>query len=343
MGITIRNMSKFTLVAAVLGAMICSGSIYFSTTSDEGIPQHVVDTFTAWKSVHGKAYASVSEHNFRLSAFHENWKNVQEHNAMNLGSTLGMNKFADLTKAEFKKQYLGFKPAANRVRPPKKVRPYKTTVQSKDWRLSGAVTAVKDQGQCGSCWAFSATEAIETGYFFGTGLQKELAPQQITSCDSSDLGCNGGDPLTAYEYVESIGGIETEAAYPYTSGNSGDTGNCYAQHDQFEAKINSYSTISSRSYEEDDMMQEIQTSPMSVCVDAETWQLYMGGVVTSATCGTELDHCVQAVGYDAENNYWIVRNSWNTDWGNEGYIYVEAGTNACGIAQEATTVDATSY
>jgi len=160
--------------------------------------------------------------------------------------------------------------------------------------------------------------------------------QQVVSCDTNDDGCGGGDPPTAYEYVIGAGGLEPYSDYPYTSEN-GETGSCQFNQADILAHISSYTTIGS-----EQQAQSYLTSngPLSVCVDAESWQYYNGGIITtSSDCGTSLDHCVMITGYGSESgtNYWWVRNSWGTDWGQSGYLQVESGADVCGIAQEITS------
>jgi C1A family cysteine protease len=298
--------------------------------------------FTNWKEKFGIMFEDAAEDVKRFAIFTENMQKASDLSKKSNGKArYGASKFAHLTADEFKSKHTGFKPKAGRVRPQKKTK-FSQIAKSKkasnvDWRGTAA-SPVKDQGQCGSCWAFSATEAIETGYYFATGNMKILAPQQIVSCDDTDLGCNGGDTLTAYQYVQSTGGIEPESDYPYTSGSTERTGNCKADPSEYAVQVTGENTISDGPEGEDDMLTEIQDSPMSICVDAESWQLYMGGVVDSSTCFTSLDHCVHLVGL--QDGAWIVKNSWNTDWGEEGYIRVQSGQNACGVAEEATVVTA---
>jgi len=219
---------------------------------------------------------------------------------------------------------------------------------SLDWSTKGATSAVKDQGQCGSCWAYSATEGIESGLFMASGRMTELSEQQIISCDKTDGGCNGGDLPTAFDYVMKAGGIDTESDYKDTSSKTARTGTCksFAK----KVKVTGYKYAippcdsgACKNQKESDLMAALNTyGPLSVCVNAETWNDYTSGIYT-ATCSGKasmLDHCVQLVGYDKTANYWKVRNSWAADWGEDGFIRLPMGNNACGIADEATYVTA---
>lgn len=315
--------------------------------------------FVAYKARFELLFDSQEEDSYRFNVYKSNMEKAKDLNMKAQGkATFGETKFSHVTKDEFKKSHLGYKPTKNGRRLLKSVFKKKNSLKglsadkmnqlteaSIDWRDVGCVTPVKDQGQCGSCWAFSATQAAETGYCLHTGDLKVLSPQQVASCDGVDLGCNGGDTSSAYEYMREAGGLETEKAYPYTSGVTERTGACKANPSKFKVKVGESSVIASDASDETNMLGEIKNSPMSICVDAESWQLYFGGVVDSSTCGTELDHCVHLVGYKGgsgdDGNYWIVKNSWASSWGNDGYIYVRQGENACGIAEEATIVDAT--
>lgn len=220
-----------------------------------------------------------------------------------------------------------------------------------DWtETSGAVSPVKDQAQCGSCWAFSATEGIESGVFQSTGsASPELSPQQIVSCDKTDAGCNGGDLPTAFDYVESAGGLDTEEDYPYTS-QTGSSGSCKSSTPVVKISDYKYAVSpceggSCSSQDEDGLKAALATQgPLSVCVNAESWNSYYGGVLSGKCSGkyNALDHCVQLVGYDttASTPYWKVRNSWGTSWGEKGFIRLPMGENSCGIADEAMYVKA---
>nr|BAK00754.1 predicted protein [Hordeum vulgare subsp. vulgare] len=299
-----------------------------------------------------KNYKSVEEYTTRYATFLDNLERVAKLNQDGRG-VFGVTKFMDMTPAEFKATYLGFKP--DEMAPPKApvARPHRAkrnATGSVDWRTKGAVTPVKDQAQCGSCWAFSATEQIESNWFLAGNELISLSPQQIVSCDTTDGGCGGGWTYTAYQYVQSAGGLDTDAAYPYSSG-AGVTGTCdnplpaspAAQISGFGYAIPTCSD-SCTNQDENSMAQYMQeNSPLSVCVDAEPWQFYSSGIMTVDQCPSDfsgLDHCVQAVGYDATGSqpYWIVRNSWNTNWGEDGFIRLALGTNTCGIGDVATYV-----
>ena len=212
-----------------------------------------------------------------------------------------------------------------------------------DWS-GNLTTAVKDQQQCGSCWAFSATEQIETMYIkSGAGkLTDTLSVQQIVSCDKKDQGCNGGDTPTAYASVMAAKGIESGEAYPYTSGTGKNRKCAFADHKPVITDISAFNYVG-KSNETAMAAYVGQSAPLSICVDATSWQSYVSGLVGPKTCKKQLDHCVQVVGYDMTKtdykyNYWVVRNSWNTDWGEKGFIFVSMGYQTCGIDQEPTTV-----
>jgi len=208
-----------------------------------------------------------------------------------------------------------------------------------DWVAKGATTAVKDQGQCGSCWAFSATEALESATFLsGQGLPV-LSPEQIVDCDTNDGGCNGGDPRSAMNYLVSAGGQDTEESYPYTAGGGQPQENCTTG--TIGATLSGPQDVSDG--DESALQSFLQNNgPPSVCVDASSWPSYTGGVMTD--CGCQLDHCVQATGITSQfgTPAYAVRNSWNTDWGVEGFIYLAVGSNTCCIANEVSWAEGAS-
>ena len=333
--ITVTAKYKFISIAVQLS----SESALSLQVQQPTEAEHMV-WFEEFKTAHTRHYPSAAEEKMRYATFRDNLEAIAKRNA---DRTLGkhfINEFSDLSSEEFKARFLGYKPKANVTAPANDLRVPHVTAASVDWRSHSpaVLTPVKNQGQCGSCWAFSATEQIETDVAMATGQLFTLSPQQITSCDHTDLGCNGGNTETAYKYVIGAGGLVAESDYPYTSGTTGATGRCRSSSTESKvATIGGYQTVSRIGFTESHMVSQIQTSPLSVCVDAEVWQTYSSGIVGSS-CGKQLDHCVQAVGLnvDGDTPYWIVRNSWGTSWGNSGYIYVQQGINACGIAKDAT-------
>jgi len=219
-----------------------------------------------------------------------------------------------------------------------------------DWTTKGATSPVKDQGSCGSCWAFSATEGIESAVYMQHNVMPILSTQQIISCDPNDGKCNGGDLPTAFDYVESDGGIDTDSNYPDTSHRFGIGGSCKSH--AHNVKVTDYAYAvppceggSCSSQDEDGLKAALyKNGPLSVCVNANDWNSYNGGVYPSGCSGAynTLDHCVQLVGYDttASTPYWIVKNSWGSSWAEAGHVWLPMGENSCGIADEAMFVTA---
>jgi len=295
--------------------------------------------FQSWMQVNKKQYADQTEYHYRMAIFSVNVEKIQQLNEESNGATFAINEFADLTEKEFADMYLGYVPSAPTSAPEYLSLTGLGAPDTFSWNEKGKLTAVKDQKQCGSCWAFSVTENIESVWMIAKGLSpssmQNLAPQQIVDCDKRDGGCNGGDTPSAYDYVISAGGMDTEASYPYKAVNQ----QCHFN------KADVFSTISSFKYatrtkNEEEMKEATATvAPLSICVDAQPWQFYSGGVMTRTQCGTSLDHCVQIEGYDtsAAQPYWNVRNSWGPRWGEKGFIRLQYGQNTCGLATEATT------
>jgi len=320
---------KFLLLIALL----CLVSVSLSVrVSDE-------QQFKNWMKTFDRQYETQAEYSEKLSIFSDNLVRYAKLNEKSVGVAHGPTKFSDMTHEDFVAKYLikNFTSPKirgeqiNVARPLRQANPLPT---SYTWVSKGATTPVYNQGQCGSCWAFSTTESIESMNFLAGNPLTSLSMQQIVDCDTSDDGCNGGDPPTAYQYVMSAGGLETYANYPYTAQD----GQCQFQASLISQSISSWQYVT-QSQNENQMQQFTYSSgPPSVCVDASTWDSYNGGVYTSQDCGTQLDHCVQIVGWDVVSgtNAWVVRNSWGTGWGYSGYLYVAIGQDACGIAQECT-------
>jgi cathepsin F len=296
--------------------------------------------FQEWMNKHSRKYSNQKEYELRLNNFIATTKRVAEQNARSkaIGSTatFAINKFADLSVEEFSVRLgmKGYKPKqlpAVPVATPAVKGPTKF-----DWRTKGGITAVKDQEQCGSCWAFSCTESIESVWIIKGGKPKSLvlAPQQIVDCDTNDSGCNGGDLPTCYQYVQSVSGLETEQEYPY----QGQDGTCAAQTNEEQDPINGFNYVIPQGSSDENAMANFlaANTPMSIIVDASSWSSYSGGILTADQCGQDLDHAVQAIGYDTGAGFWIVRNSWGADWGENGFIRLQFGQNTCGLTSEVT-------
>lgn len=291
----------------------------------------------SFKAEHGRSYATMEEESQRFGYFLENLKMADQRNEAemkNKGSAIhGITKFSDMSQAEFESKMLTADVSMKTTQEGVEIAtPPKADAGLVDW--SGVLTTpVKDQGYCGSCWAFSATEQIESDSMRTLGTSYVLSPEQITQCDSTSSGCNGGWTEHAYKYVENTGGIETDSDYPYTS-YQGVTGSCHSTKSKYVIGVDTYTTIRGES----SMASYVQsTGPLSVCLDASSWNSYRGGIMTQ--CGNRVDHCVQAVGVDASNGgYWKVRNSWGTSWGESGYIRLAYGQNTCDITNDPTWV-----
>lgn len=311
-------------VLAISTLSAANGALYSNQTN---VQQFLWDSF---KQEYMKQY-SAEEEPKRFAIFLENLKTIDQRNAEDT-AIHGMNTFTDLSQEEFASRYLLSVPPSTPSQAEVTVidRPVDASAGLVDW-TGVYTTPVKNQGYCGSCWAFSAMEQIESDVMRTKGKTYHLSAEQIVDCDNTSSGCNGGWTEHAYNYVQKAGGLETEQNYPYTASN-GKAGSCKAQKSKEVVGVTGYHTIKGES----SMASYVQsTGPLSVCVDAATWNSYRGGIMTS--CGKRIDHCVQAVGVDAsKGGYWKVRNSWGVTWGESGYIRLAYGENTCGITNDPT-------
>jgi len=290
----------------------------------------------AWKLENGKVYSS-SEHDKRFEIFKDNLRFINEHNSANLGFTVAMNSFGDLTAKEFASQF-------NRVNITGTPGLTRSAVNPEvpdtwDWRTKGAVTGVKDQGQCGSCWSFSATGSTEGAWFLAKGQLVSLSEQNLVDCSTAEgnQGCNGGLMDSAFQYIIKNHGIDTEASYPYsaTGPNS-----CKFKSNDVGATLSSFHDVSSG--DENDLLNSVYKTPTSVAIDASrsSFQFYKSGVYYESSCSSsQLDHGVLAVGFgtDGGSAYWLVKNSWGSSWGDNGFIMMSRNrNNNCGIATAAS-------
>jgi len=299
----------------------------------------------AYKSYHTKKYSS-SEESLRRLIWEENLKRVALHNleaAMGKHTyTLAMNEFADLSGEEFAKIILGscVIPKRNSTGAATFLKsPFIQVPTSVDWRDKNLVTPIKDQKQCGSCWAFSTTGSLEGQHSKKTGKLVSLSEQQLVDCSGKfgNFGCMGGLMDNAFRYIKANGGIDTEASYPYEARD----GHCRFKPADIGATVAGYTDVPEG--DEAALTQAIAAvGPISVAIDAShfSFQLYHTGVYYEKRCSsTRLDHGVLAVGYgteDGQDFYWV-KNSWGVSWGQKGYIKMARGRqNNCGIATQAS-------
>jgi C1A family cysteine protease len=241
-----------------------------------------------------------------------------------------------LTQAEFRSQFL----TVDTTKINEEISPLphvvgenvETTATLVDW-TGIYTTPIKDQGYCGCCWAFSSAEQVESDSMRILKASWILSPEQFCQCVTACSGCNGGNTNTALNYAKSHS-IEQNADYPYTS-YAGVTGSCSYNSAKGVVKVSNFYQISG----ETNLANYVQTTgPVSILVDASAWNSYTGGIMSAATCGTTIDHAVQAVGVypvaASSGGYWKVRNQWGTSWGESGYIQLAYGTNTCNIAYQ---------
>lgn len=299
----------------------------------------------AFKSTHNKQYRS-DEELLRRLIWEENVRYIEKHNLQADRGVhrywLGMNKYGDMSNNEFVSVMNGFRGSTNfsngcgHFTPPLNIKLTDLPDQV-DWRTEGYVTPVKDQGQCGSCWSFSTTGSLEGQHFRKTGKLVSLSEKNLMDCDKGNDGCDGGFPSRAFEYIIKNKGIDTEESYPYEP----EVGRCEFKRQDVGA--NEVSCMAIKSESEQDLQSAVATQgPISVGIDASqsSFQFYRSGVYEESDCSTtQLDHAVLVVGYGSENDqpYWLVKNSWSTSWGMDGYIRMARNEgNMCGIATKAS-------
>lgn len=314
--------------AVLLFTLVSAASAFHLSEQDEF-------HFKSWMVQHNKVY-NMKEYNDRLQIFTENKRKIDKHNEGNHSFTMRLNQFSDMTFGEFKKSFLWTEPQNCSATKGNFLSSNGPHADAIDWRKKGNyVTNVKNQQGCGSCWTFSTTGCLESVTAIATGKLVPLSEQQLVDCaqDFNNHGCNGGLPSQAFEYIMYNKGLMTEDDYPYTAFE----GDCKYEPERAVAFVKEVVNITA--YDEMGMVDAVAThNPVSFAFEVTPdFMSYHQGVYTSTECHKTTDkvnHAVLAVGYGEENGtpFWIVKNSWGTGWGIDGYFLIERGKNMCGLA-----------
>lgn len=335
-------MKKILVVLGVASVAVVAAVAYLGfyqpqTTvlkNGEGL-DHIYEMFDNFMIKHRKNYFNKEEFHFRRELYVQRLIENFEHNRQP-GVTWfkDINRFSDLTEDEFKRYYLGYRKSDVDFEVEELEFDENAELESSvDWKKKGAVAAVKDQGNCGSCWAFSTIAGLEGAYHLKSKSENSIqtfSEQQLVDCATKsygNYGCDGGDLPGSYKYLESYA-AESESSYPYHARDH----KCQYNKSKGITKVSGAKKIKKGS--DSALKQGLASKPLAVCIDASTLQSYSSGVIDVNACGKrpELDHCVLLYGY---NSAWLLKNSWGKSWGESGYFRFAMGGNTCGIQEEA--------
>lgn len=321
------------MLALATLAILTTGVIYLSTKSVNNEKKYYKE-YIEFRQKFNKLATSPEELDYRYSVFSSNMDLINLTNAKKLKYKLGINQFSDLTWEEFKSKYL----SPTTIQNTPSLKSVKTKSGGKiDWRKTKNVSRVKNQDQCGSCWAFSTTGSLESAFSIFKNKPLDLSEQELVDCASSygNNGCNGGLMNLAYDYIRD-NSLTTETNYPY----EGYDNECRSSGTENRVTVSSYEFISPADV--NGLMKALDQQPVSVAIEVQQdFMQYKEGVYENEDCGDALNHGVLAVGYDNESvdGYFIVKNSWDVYWGDEGYVKMAIGNNGgsgtCGIANES--------
>ncbi|KAL0895157.1 hypothetical protein ABMA27_013608 [Loxostege sticticalis] len=296
---------------------------------------NVNQIFEEFERTYQKQYQNEDERQARLEIFKENLKMINQRNAESKTATFGINRFTDMTTEEALQRFTCLRGIVDDNTCPSATEMVRDVVpDSFDWRDKKKVTRVKDQGNCGSCWAFSAVGNLEGQYAIKHNKLRELSEQQIVDCDENDYGCGGGWMASAFVWLQKHGGIESEEDYPYVAPKDQ---SCKFDKSKAVATVSGCKMFNGK---DENALKQVLVSngPLSIAIDATGIMGYFGGIVEDCPAGG-LNHGVLLVGYGIENTteYWIIKNSWSADWGEQGYFRVKMHENSCNMTAYITS------
>jgi hypothetical protein len=301
--------------AIILSLVVAAGLLFIAMNPQPTSTDQQFEDFTA---AYGRNYLSVNEANFRKGVFKANMINAAELDRLNPEAEFGMTIFSDRTESEMRQRMGAFDP--HDTSDDIEIHTQETA-PSKSIDYRNILESVQDQGQCGSCWAFSATATFEARLALSGKSSYKASEQEALDCSDKNYGCNGGWYEAVWKWSQAKN-FCTLASYKYKHVK----GSCKQSTCDGREHSSSYKMVAKS---ESAMYDALKTGPISIAVDASTWSSYRGGVMT--TCGHGMDHAVVLAGYNKEKDAWVIRNSWGSRWGEKGYVYVKQGKNVCNL------------